>query len=126
MGPMSLPRLGGFQYVSKFVDQQIKWKEIFLIKLKSDAIETLKLFNQSLAIPTGLRLERLRGGRGTEYTARAFREYYLQIGVKLEFASTDTPQQIGANERAGRTLAVIVRWLLTDSGLPNFLWGKLM
>ena len=63
MGPMSPPALGGFQYVSKFVDQQTKWKEVFLIKAKSDAIDTLKLFNQSLVIPTGLRLERLRGDR---------------------------------------------------------------
>ena len=59
MGPMSPLALGGFEYVSKFVDQQTKWKEIFLIKAKSDAIDTLKLFNQSMVIPAGLRLERL-------------------------------------------------------------------
>ena len=74
---------------------------MFRIKGKRDTIDTLKLFNQSLVIPTGLCLERLRGDRGTEYTARAFREYCLQIGVKREFASTNTPQQIGANDRAG-------------------------
>ena len=54
MGPMSPPALGGFQYVSKFVDQQTTCKEIFLIKTKSDAIETIKLFNRSLVTPTGL------------------------------------------------------------------------
>ena len=126
LGPMFLPALGGFQYVNKFVDQQTKWKEKFLVKAKSDAIDTLKLFNQSLVIPTGLRLERLGRDGGTEYTARAFREYCLQIGVMLEFASTNIPQQIRANELAGRTLAAMVRCLLTDSGLPNFLWGELM
>ena len=57
------------KYVSKFADQRTKWKETFLIKAKSDAIDTLKLFNQSLVIPTGLGLERLRGDRGTESTA---------------------------------------------------------
>ena len=126
MGSMSPPALGGFQYVSKFVNQQTKWKEMFLIKAKSDAIETIKLFNQSLVIPTGLRLECLRGDRSTEYTARAFREYCLQIGVKLEFASTNTPQQTRANELAGQTLAAKVRCLLTGLRLPNFLWGELM
>ena len=126
MGPISPPALGGFKYVSKFVDHQTTCKEIFLIKAKSDAIDTVKLFNQSLVTLTGLRLERVRGDRGTEYTARAFRKYCFQIGVKLEFASTNTSQQIGANERAGRTLAAIVHCLLTDSGLSNFLWGGLM
>ena len=126
MRSMFPPPLGGFQYVSKFVVQQTTCKEIFLIKAKSDAIDTVKLINPSLVTPTGLRLERLRGDRGTENTARAFQIYCLQIGVKLEFASTNTSQQIGANARAGRTLAAIVRCLLTDSGLSNFLWGGLM
>ncbi|CAB1102163.1 unnamed protein product [Ectocarpus sp. CCAP 1310/34] len=72
------------------------------------------------------KLDRLRGDKEAEYTCLEFREYCLQIGVKLEYASTNTPQQIGANERAGRTLAAMVRCLLTDSGLPKFLWGGLM
>ena len=104
MGPMSPLALGGFQYVSKFVDQQTKWKDIFLIRAKSDATDALKLFNQSLAIPTGFRLERLRGDRGMEYNARAFRECCLQIGVKLEFASTNTPST-NRGKRDGRTNA---------------------
>ena len=114
MGPMPPPALGRFHYFSKFVDQQTKWEEISLIKANNDAIGTLKLINQSLVIPTGLRLERLRGDRDTEYTAQAFREYCLQIGIKLEFDSSNTPQQIKANERAGRTLAAMVGCLLTD------------
>ena len=57
MGPMSPPALGGFEYICKFVDQQTKWKEIFLIKAKSDFIDTLKLFQSvsrhSYWTPTG-------------------------------------------------------------------------
>lgn len=40
--------------------------------------------------------------------------------------NTNIPQYNGARERDGRTLAGIVRCHLTDSGLPKFLWGKLM
>ena len=72
------------------------------------------------------RLIRLRADKGTEFTSSEFRQYCLDIGVKLEFASPNTPQQIGSNERAGRTIAGIVRCLLADSGLPHFLWGELM
>ena len=71
-------------------------------------------------------LVRLRGAKGTEFTSDEFRRYCLDIGVKLEFASTNTSQQIGANERADQTLAGIVRCFLADSGFPIFLWGKLM
>ena len=55
-----------------------------------------------------------------------FRQYCLDIGVKLEFASPKTPQQIGSDERAGRTIAGIVRFLLAELGMSHFLWGELM
>ena len=45
-------------------------------------------------------------------------------GVSLEYASTNTPQQIGMSERVGRTLAAMVRCMLDDSGLPKFFWGE--
>ena len=69
---------------------------------------------------------RLRVDKGTEATSFEFRQYCHDIGVSLEFASLDTPQQIGSNERAGRTIAGIVRCVLVESGLPHFLWGELV
>ena len=76
--------------------------------------------------PQRTRLIRLRADKGTEFTSSEFRQYCLDIGVNLEFDSPNTPQQIGSNERAGRTIAGIVSCLLADSGLPHFLWGELM
>ena len=91
---------------------------------------TLSLhFNQfikSMVLPRGFRIERLRTDKGGEYTSDKFRDYCLQTGVLLEYASTNTPQQIGMSERVGRTLAAMVRCMLADSGLPKFLWGELM
>ena len=84
------------------------------------------MLSSSLVIPNNTRLIRLRADRGTEFTSSEFRHYCHDIGVLLEFASPKTPQQIGSNERAGRTIAGIVRCLLVDSGLPHFLWGELM
>lgn len=127
-GPISPPVLGGFQYFSKVVGQKTKtkWKEVFSIKAKRDAIKTLQLFNQSLVVPSGFGLEHLRGDKVTEYTCRELRKCCLQIGVKLDFASTSTLEQIGVKESTGRTLAAMVRCPLTDSGLSTFLWGELM
>ena len=61
--------------------------------------------------------------RGQRYEVR---QYCHDIGVSLEFASPNTRQHIGSNERVGRTIAGIMRCLLVDSGLPHFLWGELM
>ena len=86
----------------------------------------LALFNKGTVIPTGERIHCLRGDQGTECTSADFRQHCQDSGIKLEFASPNTPQQIGANERAGRTILNIVRCLLADSTLPNFLWWDLM
>lgn len=62
---------------------------------------------------------------GGEFTRKAFRQYCRELGAKLEFAATNTPEWVGANELAVRTLASMVRCLLADSGLPHFLWREL-
>ena len=58
--------------------------------------------------------------RPFQHVSVDFRQHCQDSGIKLEFASPNTPQQIGANERAGRTILNIVLCLLADSTLPNF------
>ena len=72
------------------------------------------------------RLDRLKADKGTEFTRSVFKQYCRDTAIELEFASTNTPHQIGANDRAGRTIVEIVRCLLSDLGLTKFLWGELM
>lgn len=56
LGLISPPALGRFRYdVSKFTDQHSKWKEIFIIKEKGDAVCTPKQFVQTVVILRGLR-----------------------------------------------------------------------
>ena len=100
--------------------------EIYLLKSKHDILSSFRMFVQSVVIPSGFRVERLGAGKGGEFTSKEFQNYCLQTEVSLEFASTNTPQQIGMSGRVGRTLAAQVRCTLTDSGLPEFLWGELM
>ncbi|CAB1118025.1 unnamed protein product [Ectocarpus sp. CCAP 1310/34] len=126
LGPFTPTALGGFKYATKFVDQQTKWAEIVLMKDQACSVDSLALFKKGTVVPTGERIHCLRGDPGTEFTSAEFRQYCQDIGIKLEFASPNTPQQMGANERAGRTVLNVVRCLLADSTLPNFLWGELI
>ena len=79
-----------------------------------------------MVIPSGVRVERVRADKGGEFIGNDFKRYCTQTGVLLEYASTNTPQQIGMSERVGEMLAAMVRCMLADSGLPIFLWGELM
>ena len=67
MGPFQPAALGGYSYVTKFVDQHNKWKEIFLVKTKPQALHALELYNKALVIPNNTRLIRLRADKGTEF-----------------------------------------------------------
>ena len=118
--------LGGFKYAAKFVDQHTKWKEVVLMKDKTCSTDALELFNKGTVIPRSERIHVLRAGKGTEFTSAAYRQYCLDIGIQLQFASPNTPQQIGGNERAGRTIMKIVRCMLADFTLPSLFWGELM
>ena len=115
-GPIVPEALDGFRYADKFVGHHTRWAEIVLPKTKEDTVDSLHLFVQSSVIPYGWRLQRFKTDKGTENTALAYRKYCREINVKLEFASANTPQQIGANTRIGRTLSGVVRCLLADSG----------
>ena len=41
----------------------------------------------------------MRVDKGGEFISKEFQDDYLQTGVLLESASTNTPQQIGMSER---------------------------
>ena len=74
------------------------------MKTKPQALDALELFNKAIVIPNNTRLIPLRADKGTEFTSSEFIQYCHDIGVSLEFASPNTPQQIGSKERAGRLL----------------------
>ena len=69
MGPIKPAAFRGYIYVTKFVDQHPKWKEIFLIKTEPQALGALELYNIALVFPNNTRLIRVRAGKGTEFTS---------------------------------------------------------
>ena len=91
MGPIISAALGGYSYVTKLVDQHTKWKEIFSIKTKPQAIDALELYNKALVVPNNTPLICLRAEKCTQFTSSEFRQYCHDIGVSLEFASPNTP-----------------------------------
>ena len=73
------------------------------MKDKTHSVDSLALFDKGTVIPTGERLQRLRGDRGTELTNAGVRQYCLDTGIKLEFASQNTlSRSERTSVRAGR------------------------
>ena len=48
MGPFTSPAKGGYRYVSKFTDDYSRMKEVYLLRNKSDAAESLHQYNMTV------------------------------------------------------------------------------
>ena len=125
-GTLTPEALGGYKYITKISDEYTMWTEPYLLKSKHDALSSFQVFVQSVVIPSDFRVERVRMEKEGEFISKEFQDYSLQTGVSVEYAITNTPQQIGMSERVGRTLAAMMLCMLTKRGLPKFLWGELM
>ena len=64
MGQFTPEALGGYKYVSKMSDEHTRWTEIYLLKSKGGALHAFQSFVQSMVIPSGVRVERLRAEKG--------------------------------------------------------------
>ena len=64
MGQFTPEALGGYKYVSKISDEHTRWTEIYLLKSKDGALHAFQSFVQSMVIPSGVRIERLRTDKG--------------------------------------------------------------
>ena len=129
MGPIQPParsKGGSFSYVCKFTDGYSRMKEVFLLRHKTETTEALHAYNMQVAAAGGYRIEIIRCDKGGENTGEEFRTYCKDSGIKIEYAATNTPQQIGVSERDGQTLAAITRCMLRDGDFPPFMWGELM
>ena len=125
MGPITPAARGEYKYVSKFTDDFSRMKEIFLLKSKNEAVDSLHLYNKTVAVPLGLRIQRLRCDKGGEYISHELKTLCVDSGISVEYTATATPQQNGVSERDGRTLATITRCFLKDGNFPRNMWGEL-
>ncbi|CAM9993083.1 unnamed protein product, partial [Sphacelaria rigidula] len=120
MGPIEPParsKGGTFSYVMK---------EVFLLRHKTETTEALHAYNMQVAAAGGYHIEIMRCDKGGENTGEEFRAYRKESGIKIEYAATNIPQQIGVSERDSQTLVGITRCLLRDGDFPPFMWGELM
>ena len=73
MGPLAPGALGG--YITNIFDEDTKWTEAFLLEYKHDALNSFQVLVQSVVIPSGFSVERLRVGKGGELICKESQDY---------------------------------------------------
>ena len=65
----------------------------------------------------------LRSDRGGEYLSRKFLDYLKKNGIISQWTPPGIPQLNGILEWKNQTLLDMVRFLMSFTDLPDFLWG---
>ena len=115
---------GGNKYIITFIDDFSKFTFVYLLKNKSDALETFKIFLLEVENQFGKKIKRIRSDRGREYESFGFNSYVQSLGIIHETTPPYSPQSNGVAERKNRTLIELTNAMLIESCAPLNLWGE--
>ena len=122
--------MGGHKYCITFIDDYSCYGFVELIHEKSDS---LKAFKTKVKLQQGKKIKVVHFDRGGKYygrydetgrNLRSFAKHLQECGVDAQYTMPNTPQHNGIAERRNHTLLDMVRCMLINSSLPEFLWGE--
>ncbi|RVW62328.1 Retrovirus-related Pol polyprotein from transposon TNT 1-94 [Vitis vinifera] len=132
-GPLTPTALGGYKYFITFIDDFSRSGYVELIHEKSNSLNVFKAFKAKVELHLGKPIKVVKSDRGGEYYGRydetgrnpgPFAKFLLECGIEARYTMPGTPQQNGVAERRNCTLLDMVRCMLSNFSLPEFLWGE--
>ncbi|KAJ9558495.1 hypothetical protein OSB04_013109 [Centaurea solstitialis] len=125
--------LGRYKSFITFIDDYSRYTYVYLINEKSDSLDMFKTIKAEVENQLSCKIKIVRSDRGGEYYGRhtdvgqspgPFAEFCKSHGIVNQFTMPGTPQQNGVAERHNRTLMDMVRSMIANSSLPQFLWTE--
>ncbi|KAK8974558.1 hypothetical protein V6N11_034485 [Hibiscus sabdariffa] len=120
---VALAARGGYQYFITFTDDFSRYRYIYLMRHKFEALEKFKEFKNEVQNKHGKSIKALRSDRGGEYLSQDFDELLKECGIFSQLTPPGTPQWNGVSERRNRTLLDMVRSMMSHTDLPTSFWG---
>ena len=93
-----------YRFMSKYTDHCTKFKAVYFISTKNNALATLVKIVQGFVIPLGRYLLQLRADGSGEFIADYYRDYCKTTVVIQQFNSPNTTEKNGVGERDGQTI----------------------
>ena len=121
----------GQKYFITFIDDYSRYMYVYLLHNKYEALDAFKIFKAEVENQCGKQIHIVRYDRGGEYYGRytengqapgPFAKFLQEHGIIAQHTMPGSPDQNGVAERRNRTLVDMVRSMLSNSNLPQFLW----
>lgn len=94
---LEVPSYGGGKYFITFIDDFSRKTWVYILKNKSEACDTFKIFKAYVEKQSGEKVKVLRTDRGQEYIVCD--DFLQKNGIKHQLTARYTPQQNGVAER---------------------------
>ena len=130
-GPFNTPSFGKEKYFITFKDDFSRYGYIYLLHVKSQAVNAIKVYNTEVERQLERKVKIIRSYRGGEYYGKycesrqclgPFAKLLEKHGICAQYTMPGTPHQNSIAERQNRTLMDMVRSMLSNSKLPLSLW----
>uniref|UniRef100_A0A2N9H8F5 Integrase catalytic domain-containing protein n=1 Tax=Fagus sylvatica TaxID=28930 RepID=A0A2N9H8F5_FAGSY len=122
-GPAPINSSNGYRFYLLFVDAYSRFSWLYLLKRKSDVLNTFKHFQASVENLLSQKIKVLRTDCGGEYTSNEFNAHCASHGITHHFSCPHTPQQNGLVERKHRHVIESALTLLSNAGLSITHWS---
>lgn len=122
-GPYKVPYKSKYRYFLTLVDDYSRNTWVYLLKLKSDALATLKLFLQYVSNHFKKSVKFLRSDNALEFTSSECQLFFSENGIIHQTSCPHHPQQNAKAERKHRHILEVARTLRFHAGLPLEFWG---
>ncbi|KAL9431820.1 hypothetical protein AB3S75_026925 [Citrus x aurantiifolia] len=132
-GPFTPIAIGGYKYFITFIDDFSRYGHVELLAEKSESLSVFQAFKANVELQKGKKIKAVRSDRGGEYYGRydetgrnpgPFAKFLQECGIEAQYTMPGTPEQNGIAERRNRTLLDMVRCMLSNSTLPDIMWGE--
>ncbi|XP_039045779.1 uncharacterized protein LOC120185691 [Hibiscus syriacus] len=123
-GPYRISTHSGHRSFLTIVDDHTRVSWIFLLRLKSDAILSLKQFFAYVRNHFSVTIKFIRSDNGSEFFASECSSFFSSLGIIHQSSCVHTPQQNGIVERKHKHLLEVARALKFHSQVPVKFWGE--
>jgi len=96
----------------------------FLFRAQNQAFSHFQSFKKRVEKEKDSSILRKRSDRGGEFINLPFITFCEEHGIKHELSCPRTPQQNGVVERKNWTLQEMARTMISEYGLPHYLWAE--
>jgi transposase InsO family protein len=120
------PSVGGARYYMIVTDDLTRYRWVYFLKYKSEALSRLKDFAIETENQKGIKTKRIRSDGGGEFDSKDAHEWAKKNGIQWEYTAPYAPDQNGVSERSMRTIMSKTRTALLDAKMDEALWAEAM